>query len=202
MILPTTNTNPTTYDDIVNIGLQAKDSIDNGRWTHGDLACLVETAYGEKSMAEFAKDIEVPKSTVAERRTMAAFYPPQDRDRLIETYQVDWSKLRIAKRFKTVRRAEAFFRLCGMQPSPVRTADDMGRLAKLVQGKVMKPKKICTCRICVVQSDNGVVMLRTDGIEAGALVVGTEYNIDVFEVGLKQNPSNEGLVPRKRRSIG
>lgn len=52
---------------------------DERAWNIGDLACLVDTVYGENRIKRFSDEILMPVSTVKQKRSMAAFYEKDTR---------------------------------------------------------------------------------------------------------------------------
>lgn len=64
-----------TYDELVTLGLRASGEI---RWFIGDLACLVETHYGDHSLESFADDIGVEYGTLRTYKSVARAFPAQN----------------------------------------------------------------------------------------------------------------------------
>lgn len=177
------------YDDCVNLGKQAKDDVDNGRWIIGDLGNALKQRYeddnlqwyGKNIIDEFAKDIQTEKATVQEYRNMAKYYPPDDRARLTERYAANWSVLKVAKRFKSLRRSEAFLRLCSSEG--IHTVDDYARRAGELKGKPSKPKKLVHADFLCSRSEAGTVTLIAHDLPPAVMkkmALGVVYTVDVW----------------------
>ena len=66
------------YDDFVRAG---REVASRSAWLYGDLACAVETGYGDGTLARFAADISVNYETLLNYRTVAKAYPQSSRRR-------------------------------------------------------------------------------------------------------------------------
>lgn len=73
-----------TYEILCDIGRDYSESLDTFRWKIGDIGNLVMELYSDRSIEEFAKDINQRKSTVYQYSKMSKFYGVDIRDRLKE----------------------------------------------------------------------------------------------------------------------
>ncbi len=69
-----------TYEQFVEAGQQV---VSGGQWLLGDLACGLETKYGEGDLAKFASDISVEFSTLRKYKQVAQAYSESVRHRTI-----------------------------------------------------------------------------------------------------------------------
>jgi hypothetical protein len=67
-----------SYEDLVELGRQV---VHAAQWAFGDLACAVETGYGESRLQEFAADIGLRYETLLNYRTVARAFPQSSRRR-------------------------------------------------------------------------------------------------------------------------
>lgn len=92
-----------TFDELCEEGRSAMDSLDDGRWTLGELALQIETQYNAHTIEEFAKQVGAEKSRVYEYRKVYGFYAdflPVQKFRE-ETPMLRYSHYRDAMRLKT-----------------------------------------------------------------------------------------------------
>lgn len=80
----TTATVDTTYETLCEIGRAHSENLDNARWQIGDVGNLVMELYSDRSIEEFAKDINQRKSTVYQYSKVSKFYGVDLRERLKE----------------------------------------------------------------------------------------------------------------------
>lgn len=86
------------YETAISASIQIEDDADEARWFIGDVACLLETRYGENVIEQFAIDMNLGKKTAFERRAMAQFYPRDVRNALrADAPSLRWSHFRRAK---------------------------------------------------------------------------------------------------------
>lgn len=86
-----------TYEEIVTRGIDASQKLDGGRFELGDLACMVESRWGESNVQDFAKAINVKYSRVKQLRQVCAFWRQDVREVLLTTYPVlNYTHLRTA----------------------------------------------------------------------------------------------------------
>lgn len=102
-----------TFDLCVNAGMAARESLDNGRYVIGDLACHVQKRYGENTVGKFAEALNAPVASVREYRRVCAFWSRAVRPALFaEMPSLSYSLLRTAARFKDTGIALDFLREC------------------------------------------------------------------------------------------
>lgn len=137
-----------TFEELCDKGRTAMDSLDDGRWTLGELALQIETQYNEHTIDEFAKQVGAEKSRVYEYRKVYGFYSnflPVQKFRE-ENMMLRYSHYRDAMRLKTADSVldwlsevndngytveEARVKLCerlGKPVPPMKLIDDSGPL--------------------------------------------------------------------------
>jgi hypothetical protein len=72
-----------SYTELCELGRALRQSKDDAQWGLGDLALLVETRYGERTIADFAREVGVSKSSLYRYRNVAAFYALPGREELL-----------------------------------------------------------------------------------------------------------------------
>jgi hypothetical protein len=98
-----------SYEALCDMARSAAASLDTGRFLIGDIALDVTKDYGNNSIAQFAKDVNIPVGRVREYRTVCKFYEIQHRQKLLsENPTLSYSHLRAAMRLKDIRAATAF----------------------------------------------------------------------------------------------
>ena len=68
----------TTYEDIIEAGIQLASQIDSNKWVLGDLANLVSLQ--SRAVADYAKVINCRARSLQDWSVMSAFYNPDDRE--------------------------------------------------------------------------------------------------------------------------
>lgn len=102
-----------TYEEICEWGRTAAANIDQGRWLIGDLALEVDKRYGKNTVADFAKQINVPVNRVKEYRTTCKFWQNSVRTDILDNNPViTYTHMRKAMRFKDVSIARRFIDEC------------------------------------------------------------------------------------------
>jgi hypothetical protein len=110
------------YEALVAAGKAAVKTETGTLWAIGDLACQVETSYGEGKLQQYAQDIDVEYSTLQERRRVSARWPKPDenldQDPKSRRSGLSWSvhhifaargdRFELIDRYPTVRKARAF----------------------------------------------------------------------------------------------
>lgn len=176
-------TDEADYDEAVNLGKRIQEDIDRGRWVIGDLALRLETIYGKDSVGEFAKDIQVSKGRVQEYRTMSQYYNREVRQYIADNFAVNWSILRIAKRFKDIESSIDFLSRCA--DKGVLTVDDTARLANEVLGRSPKPQKLARADFMCTRSEEGKITFHIDNIPPDIqelITIGDVYTLDIYEI--------------------
>lgn len=79
---PITGKVVTSWEGLVKAGKQAASL----QWTLGDLACEVETTYGDHTLQEYAEAIGVPYKSLLAYRTVAQAFPEGSRN-----LEISWS---------------------------------------------------------------------------------------------------------------
>lgn len=70
-----------SWEEIVSAGMNAREDVDNGNWTLGDLALEVTKEYGEDSIGKYSYAIGVIKKTLMGYRTVSKVFNPEVRAR-------------------------------------------------------------------------------------------------------------------------
>lgn len=105
----TTRTEPATLEQIYELGRQAAQHMDTGRWTIGDLAVLIKTHYGDEDIDTFSRQINVPTKRVYEYRKVASFYEIQRRAEFLEANPlITYTHFRTAMRRGEIEKAYQF----------------------------------------------------------------------------------------------
>jgi hypothetical protein len=105
----------TAWEDLCSAGAEAREKLDSWRWYVGDLANRVVTLFpskdgdDERTLAEFAKDINMKKKSVYQYRQVAAFYPVSTR---VEFDNLTYTHYRDAMRLKDINRALEWLEEC------------------------------------------------------------------------------------------
>jgi len=63
------------WEEAISLGLELREQKDNVQWSLGGLASRVAKSYGEDSIGEFAKAINIPKNTLREYRRIVKKFP-------------------------------------------------------------------------------------------------------------------------------
>lgn len=157
-----------SYEEICELGRQAAQSIDSGRYTVGDLALLVQKHYKRDTIGRFAKDIGLPKARVSEYRRVCGFWSESERKQLFDTYNgmVNYTHLRDAMRLKDKAAALDFIHECGGNGYTVEQAQ-----VKLTErlGKPVAPPKLLDGLAHVLSIRGDVVTFRVDAALEKAL---------------------------------
>lgn len=92
-----------SYEEIVDYARAISEDLDTKRWDLGDICNIAMERFGEKSIAEIAKDIGQRKSTCYQYAAVCRFYEPNLRRRLKEKLpNIGYSVLRDAMRLKDI----------------------------------------------------------------------------------------------------
>lgn len=129
------------YELICDMGREAADSLDEGRYTLGTLAAQIETRYNEHTIADFAIAVGVEKKRVYEYRQVIGFMEQisVDADYRAANPQLRYSHYRCAMRFPSWNVARKFLDECSTEGWTVEQA----RLKVLdALGKPEPPKKL------------------------------------------------------------
>lgn len=95
MTNPTVTASDTTYETLCEIGRAHSENLDNARWQIGDVGNLVMELYSDRSIENFARDINQRKSTVYQYSKVSKFYAVDLRERLkAEMPNLSYSHLR------------------------------------------------------------------------------------------------------------
>lgn len=151
------------WDTAKNFGLLLSKKRDGVQYVLGDLACLVETRYGQDVLGKFASDIGESRRRLEDCRTVCRFFKKSTRVEIFEALpQLSFSHLRLAaQRFTTYEQAEAFLHECAHEGWTVEKASIM---LKRRMGKVVPPEKIeITARITHIDRDGTIHIACTGG---------------------------------------
>lgn len=182
-----TNDEAFAYAQSVEMGRTCQRNQDQARWIIGDLACFVETEYGENRLSQFADDINVPFERVEEYRTMCRFWEFPVRAEFSELSTVTYSHMRVAKAFKDVETARSFLLECVENAWTVRDArmEANRRLGKVTEVKEVQEQKRKETPLLVTEAyvtsftRNAITLNATDtrGLQAGM-----RYRVEVFPI--------------------
>ena len=92
-----------SWDELVAAG---RDIIDGFQWKLGDLACEVETTYGESSLMRYAAEIVVEYSTLRGYKAVAKAFPAESVDRSTHSWTVYLALAAQPDRLELVAREE------------------------------------------------------------------------------------------------
>lgn len=102
-----------TFDLVVNAGIMARESLDQGRYIIGDCAVHLHKRYGEDIVGQFAEQINCRTASVREYRRVCTFWQRSTRAELFaEMPGLAYSMLRDSVRFKSPALALDFLRRC------------------------------------------------------------------------------------------
>lgn len=88
-----------SYESICDLARAQGERLDSTRFLLGDLANMVQTKYGDKTMDDFCRDIDEHKKTIYQYSSVARFYPPDIRQRIADDMPtIRYSKMRDAMR--------------------------------------------------------------------------------------------------------
>jgi hypothetical protein len=183
------------YAEAVRGGRTCQENLDKARWVIGDLACFVETEYGEHKLADFADDINVALERVEEYRTMCRFWTYSARAEFSEFERLSYSHLRVAKAFKSLDMARLFLFECVTNAWTVRDArmEANRRLGKEPEqkeakaGTKAKPAPVLTAEGFVTNLSDRTVTLNATSTRA--LVRGKRYRVEFY---LPEDSEDEG----------
>jgi hypothetical protein len=111
-----TRTEPATLEQIYELGRQAAQHMDTGRWTIGDLAIAIKTHYGDDDISAFAREINVRSKRVYEYRQVASFYDIPRRAEFLEANpMITYTHFRTAMRRTEIEKAYQFLDRCSLR---------------------------------------------------------------------------------------
>ena len=100
---------PDAWESLCDAGRHYAEDMDAGRWKLGDLALKVEKQYGQDSLGEFAREVNVRAGRIREYRRVCDFYENVARAAFLETHPVlSYSHLRAAMRLGDADTAYAY----------------------------------------------------------------------------------------------
>lgn len=85
------NTQNVSYEELVQRGLELRESKDDTNWELGDLAIMVHSISGPKELKNFSKSIGIPVTTIRRCMDVSKAYEPQIRS---EYKFLSWSHFR------------------------------------------------------------------------------------------------------------
>jgi hypothetical protein len=124
------------YERLVKLGEDARRTMDEERWSLGDLTLLVIahfSVYGQRTVEEYADAIKVEASRLYEFKEVAEFYPPERRAELSEL-DLSYTHFREAKRLKKLDMAMEMLKQAAAQHMTVRVMAEAIKVMKLVDG--------------------------------------------------------------------
>ena len=124
----------------------ARENMDSGRWTLGDIALEVKKDYGANSFGKFADEIDIHEKTLRDYRAVSAFYEKSARADI--PAELSWSHARTAMRHgkhasddpaNQVQAALAFLEVCADNQWKATRAEVE---AKNLRGEKVTPGKL------------------------------------------------------------
>lgn len=173
---------PVDYEILCEQGRLAAEEMDKGRFVVGDLACEVETRYGAHLIDDFAREINVGKSSVKAYRTVCRFYEPSTRVAfLANNPRITYTHMRHAMRLQSVDAAYAFLNEASANGY---TTDESAhhiaeRLGAATQSKIFD-------KVVPITTDGDNVTFACDAV----LVEGVRYRFVVYEVSSDENATD------------
>ncbi len=152
------------WESCVSAGIEAKEMLDEGRWTIGDLACLIVKQYNANMVGNFAKAIKYEAARVKQYRTVSRFWEKSTRVDFLETCpQLTYTHYREAMRLKNLKDAQAFLRQCADNDWTVeRTRIEIDKRL----GKPTPPMRLLEGdEVCIVGIDKNFIQFDVLGID-------------------------------------
>jgi hypothetical protein len=175
------------WQSLCDAGSTAREQADHWRWYLGDLACRVVTLFPPRkvnlsvnhTLAEFAKDINVPKKSLYQYRQVAAFYPLSTR---VEFETLTYTHYRDAMRLGTLDDAMAWLAQCSEQGY---TTDESGYKLGEILGATTGSDETSPLfdKVVSIKTDGDNVTFPCDAV----LVEGVRYRFVVYEVSSDEN---------------
>lgn len=170
------------WSDAEELAREAAQQSDQRRYILGDIACLIKTRYGEDTLGEFAKDIQVTKKQLQEYRTTCAFWTRTERNRLLTALpRLSYSMLRLtASRRMTPAEAIDFLQEVDATNMTVEAA----RVAlKQARGDTLPPRKVADVHVCVTALDDrhGTMTVAFTGGLMPPVQTGQSYRLVMHE---------------------
>lgn len=137
------------WESCVSAGMEAKEMLEEGRWTIGDLACLVEKRYGKNNIGEFAKAINYEVARVRDYRRTAKFWKKVGGPAFYKNFPtLNYSHFQAAVGLKDGVTAKAFLQECADNEWTVEKA----RLVLAIRkGKPVPPPKLLDVEVCIIR---------------------------------------------------
>lgn len=100
------------FQEACAFGLEITDIDSHIRFCIGDVASLIETAYGSDRMGEFAGATKRSKKTCYSYAAVSRFFPLEERASWLAEPALSWSHMRLAMRLKNADDASDFLSYC------------------------------------------------------------------------------------------
>lgn len=141
-----------TFEEICDESREAAERQDSGRWIIGDNALEVEAHYGQDTIGEYARQINVKKGRVEEYRTVCRFYKKSAREDFLSTApNITYSHMRLAMSLDDEHSAYRFLNRCADRTWTVDKAEYvMARMRAIVGDKQRRPKKLIDAQAALV----------------------------------------------------
>lgn len=172
------------YDYLTALCKSVDEDMDKGRWIIGDSALAITKNYGKDTIGQFALDIQLAKSKVQGYRAMSAYWTKEYRKVIEDDFAVNWSILKVAKRFKDIETSMDFLERCASQEG-ITTVDHYAFQAGLELGASTKPQKLIRANFSCLQRGDGTITLISDKLHpdtVNLMELGATYTIDIYEV--------------------
>jgi len=148
-----------SYEELCDEGREAASQGDRNRFKIGDLACEVETRYGEHTIIDFAKAIGTAVKSVTTYRTVCRLYIFSRREIfLTDNPMLTYTHLRDAMVLGDVEEAYKFLETASADGLSVEAA----RIAlTILRGKPVPPHKLLDVPVSIFQAKDGRILLHT-----------------------------------------
>ncbi len=163
------------FQEACAFGLAITDIDSHIRFCIGDVACLIENAYRQDRMGEFAGAIKRSKKTCYAYAQVSRFYPINDRTQWLAEPALSWSHLRLAMRLKNADDAAEFLNHCADEALSV---DKASIELKELLGETITPAALFQGEVTIRLAKGGLI-LQSDDIYYTALQDGQRYQITI-----------------------
>lgn len=161
------------FQEACAFGLEITDIDSHIRFCIGDVASLIETAYGSDRMGEFAGSTKRSKKTCYQYAAVSRFYPIEERASWLAEPALSWSHLRLAMRLKNADDAAVFLIYCADNALSV---DRASIEIKERLGETIEPAALFNGKV-VFERVNGAWIIR--GIDYTEIRDGHSYAVTI-----------------------
>lgn len=148
---------PKDWESVCEVGRQAAESIDTGRWTIGELAQKISKVYGDDLVGRFAREINVGKRRVYQYGAVYGFYeictPVQFlADHPTLTYSHMREAIRMWDKSKETpeQGLQKALEMLDEAAANTYTIDEMSKVITQRLGKPTGPKKLAECDVIII----------------------------------------------------